>query len=184
MAIPWPSERASRVGLAEFLVAAATLLLGVALTRQHHPDYTSPAALRVVLGGLAALAVCGLAAYRIVRRREYPWLLGLVAIGLLFYEPLPSPYLIVDRVVMSVRDLLLTGASVYFIARTMRSADELERRIQLESLSWSYSIVLVALIGHALLADLLPPLRGPQVASALIASWLVAWLVASIRYQR
>lgn len=184
MTIPWPSERASRAGLLEFLVAGGMLLLGVALTRQPFPEYTSPDSLRSVLGGLAALAVCGLAVHRIVRRREYPWLLGLAALGLLFYEPLPSPYLVVDRVVMSVRDLLLVGASMYFIARTMRSGDELERRIQLESLSWSYAVVLAALIGHALLEDLLPPLRGPLVASALIASWLAAWVVASIRYQR
>jgi len=140
--------------------------------------------MRWVLAGLVALAVCGLAAYRIVRRHEYPWILGLAAVGLLFYEPLPSPYLIADRLAMALRDLVLVGAAVYFLARTMRAADELERRIQLEALSWSYSVVLVALIAHALAEDVLPPLRGPWVASALLGSWVLAWLVASVRYQR
>lgn len=184
MSIPWPSERASRTGLAEFLLAAAMLVLGVALMRRTLLDYTSPGAMRWVLAGLAALVVSGFAAYRIVRRREYPWILGLAAVGLLFYEPTPSPYVVVDRLAMAVRDLALIGAAVLFLARTMRSADELERRIQLEALSWSYSVVLVALIAYPLAEDVLPPLRGPWVASALLGSWVAAWLLASIRYQR
>ncbi len=184
MSIPWPSERASRAGLAEFLVAAAMLAVGVVVMRRTLLHYTSPSAMRWLFVGVAALVACGFAAYPMVRRREYPWILGLVAAGLLLYEPIPSPYAIVDRLAMAVRDIALAVAAAWFLWRTMRSADELERRIQLEALSWSYSVVVVALIAYALAEDVLPPLRGPWVASALLGSWVVAWLVASIRYQR
>ena len=44
--------------------------------------------------------------------------------------------------------------------------------------------MLVALIAYALAEDVLPALRGPWVASALLGSWVVAWVAASIRYQR
>jgi hypothetical protein len=185
MQTPWPSERASRMGLAEFLIAALMLVAGLIVMRRTLLDYTSPGAVRGVLVGFAALVTSGFAAYRIVRRREYPWILGLAAVGLLFYEPLLSPtHNMVDRLAMAVRDVVLVSAAVYFLVRTMRSADELERRVQLEALSWSYSVVLVALIAYALAEDVLPPLRGPWVASALLGSWVVAWVVASIRYQR
>jgi hypothetical protein len=66
----------------------------------------------------------------------------------------------------------------------VRTADELERRTHLEALSWSYTIVVVALICLALVDDVLPPLRGTWVASGMLATWFVAWLVASSRYQR
>ena len=191
MSIPWPSERASRMGLAEFLVAAVMLVAGVVVMRRTLLDYTSPDAIRGVLAGFGALVASGLAAYRIVRRREYPWILGLAAVGLPFYEPIPGAFgppgalgTLFWRLTTSARDFALVAAAAYFLARTMRAADELERRIQLEALSWSYSIVLVALIAHALAEDVLPPLRGPWVASALLGSWVLAWLVASLRYQR
>ncbi len=184
MITPWPTERASRAGLVAFVVAAAFLLVGLSLTRQAFPAYTDARSLRHVLGGLLCLAVSGFAVHRIVRRREYPWLLGLAALALPFYEPLPSPYLLRDRVVMAVRDLALVLAAAWFLVRSMRAGDELERRIQLESLSWSYAVVLVALIAHALAADRLPPLTGPGVASALLGTWLAAWFATSIRYQR
>lgn len=186
MSIPWPSERASRTGLAEFLVAAVMLVTGVVVMRQTLLDYARPGAMRFVLVGFAALVACGFAAYRIVRRREYPWILGLAAVGLVFYEPIPGAFggSVFWRLTTTARDLALVGAAVYFLVRTMRSGDELERSIQLQALSWSYSVVLVALIAYALAEDVLPPLRGPWVASALLGSWVVAWVVASIRYQR
>lgn len=187
MPIPWPSERATSRGLAEFLGATALLLVGVALTRWWAPtEYQSLESARRVLAGLAAFAFSGLIAYRIVRRREYPWILGLAAVGLLFYEPIPGAFggSVFWRATITLRDLALVGAAAYFLARTMRSADELEQRIQLEALSWSYSVVLVALIAYALAEDVLPPLRGPWVAAALLGSWVVAWVAASIRYQR
>ena len=186
MSTPWPSERASRKGLAEFLFAAVMLTAGVVVMRQTLLDYTSPDAMRGVLTGFVALVASGFAAFHIVRRREYPWILGLAAVGLLFYEPIPGAFggSVFWRLTTAVRDLALIGAVTYFLARTMRSTDELERRIQIEALSCSYSLVLVALIVHALAEDVLPPLRGPWVASALLGSWVVAWVAASIRYQR
>jgi hypothetical protein len=187
MTIPWSSERASLKGLAEFLGAAALLVAGVAVTRWWAPtEYQSLESMRRVFSGLVAFALSGLIAYRIVRRREYPWILGLAAVGLAFYEPIPGAFggSVFWRSTISVRDLALVGAAAYYLVRTMRSVDELERRVQLEALSASYAVVLVALIAYALAEDVLPPLRGPWVASALLGSFVVAWVVASTRYQR
>jgi hypothetical protein len=73
---------------------------------------------------------------------------------------------------------------VVFLVRSVRGADELERRVHLEALSWSYAAVVVALVSLALVEDALPPLRGPWVASGMLAAWFVAWVIASVRYQR
>jgi hypothetical protein len=137
----------------------------------------------LLLLGFAALAACGLALFAIVRRREYPWILAFAAIALPMFEPSQAPYSAGDRIVMAVRDLVLVGAAVAFLVRAVHRADELERRTHLEALSWSFTIIVVALVGQALVEDLLPPLRGTWVASAMLATWFVAWVIASIRYQ-
>jgi hypothetical protein len=45
-------------------------------------------------------------------------------------------------------------------------------------------VVLLVLIAHALAEDVLPPLRGVWIASAMLGTWVVAWLLTSLRYQR
>ena len=83
-----------------------------------------------------------------------------------------------------MRRLALVVAVFVFLVRTIGRADELERRTHLEALSWSYAIVVVALVAQALIEDLLPPLRGTWIASGMLAIWFLAWVAASIRYQR
>ena len=84
---------------------------------------------------------------------------------------------------MGVRDLLLIGATVIFIAQSIHRADELERKIHLEALAASYTTVVVLLLIQAMAADVLPPLRATWVASGLLIGWVVAWLVTSWRYR-
>ena len=185
MPIPWPSERISRAGLVEFLIAVAGLVFGVVTLRQAGLTYiTSTNSKWLLPTGLAALAVCGFALFRIVKRREYPWIVAFAAVALPLYEPSQAPYGLADRVVFAIRDLALLAAAVFFLARALRATDELEHRIQLEGLAWSYSVVLVALIAYALAEDILPPLRGVWVASLMLASWALAWAYTSFRYQR
>lgn len=185
MPIAWPSERVTRAGLAELAVAAVTLPAGVLTLRRAGLASRTPDAFWPLLaGGMAALVVCGVAVYRFVRRREYPWVLAFAAVALPLFEPAQAPYHLADRVVMGTRDLVLVGAAVFFLFRTIRGADELERRVHLEALAGSYTAVVVALVALALVEDQLPPLRGTWVASAMLGSWVVAWLASSLRYQR
>jgi hypothetical protein len=182
----WPSERMSRDGLAAFAGAALGLLLGTHLLRRYVDLYPAPMGSRwpLVVFGFGALIAGGCCLFVIIRRREYPWILAFAAIALPMFEPSRAPYHLVDRVIAGFRDLVLVGAAVAFLVRGVRSADELERRTHLEALSWSYGIVAVALVCSALVEDLLPPIRLTWVASAMLATWFMAWVVASLRYQR
>ena len=186
MRLQWPSDRISRRGFADFVVAAAGLPAGAYLCRRAGLIYTAPAsavALPMLLG-LAALVACGAALFAIVRRREYPWLVAFAAVALPLFEPSRAPYNAGDRMLMGIRDLALVAAVAVFLVRAIASADELERRTHLEALSWSYAIVIIALVAQALVEDVFPPLRGTWIASAMLAVWFVAWVAASVRYQR
>ena len=186
MSIPWPSERISRVGLLEFVIACAAFLAGVTLSHRGFLHYLPPERYTHVfmLSGLVGLIVCGVMLFRIARRREYPWIVAFGAVALPFYAPGIAPYASVDRVVMAIRDLALTAAIIVFVRRILRASDELERRIHLEAVTWAFTVVLVALIVYASAEDVLPALRGPWVASAMLAAWAAAWIRASWRYQR
>jgi hypothetical protein len=180
----WLTERASRPGLFAFATAAVSLPAGVLVLQQAGRHYLEAGSRPRLLFGLALLALAGSAAFVIARRREYPWLLALAAVVLPFFDPTQAPYGAGFRALVAARDLVLIGASLWFVAQAVRRADELDRRIHLEALSWSYSAVLVALLVQAMAADVLPPLRATWVASLLLAGWVVAWLVTSVRYQR
>ncbi len=181
----WPTERASRQGLVECAVAAILFPAGVLLLERAGIRYLDKAAsLPLFFGGLALLVLFGVAAFRIARRREYPWLLALAAVALPLFDPTQAPYHPGVRVLAAARDLVLIGATVLFVVQSIQRADELERRIHLEALAWSYTAVLVVLLVQAMAADLLPTLRATWVASGLLAGWVAAWLVTSVRYQR
>ena len=49
---------------------------------------------------------------------------------------------------------------------------------------WVQAAAGPALVCSALVEDALPPIRMTWVASAMLAAWFVAWVVASLRYQR
>lgn len=181
MPLHWPSDRMSRRGVADFAVASIGLLLGVYTLRR--AGLSSPNAPLLLLG-FAALFACGFCLFSIVRRHEYPWILAFAAIALPLFEPSRAPYGVADRVVFAIRDLALVGAAVVFLVRAIGRSDELERRTHLEALSWSYTVIVVALVFLALVEDVLPPIRGTWVASGMLATWFIAWVVASSRYQR
>lgn len=181
----WPTEHASRQGLVECAVGAIMLPAGVLLLEQAGIRYLDKASsLPRFFGGLAMLVLFGVAAFRIARRREYPWLLALAAVALPLFDPTQAPYHGGLRVLAGARDVVLIGATVVFVAQSIQRADELERRIHLEALAWSYTAVVVLLLVQAMAADVLPPLRATWVASGLLAGWVGAWLVTSVRYQR
>jgi hypothetical protein len=185
MILKWPSERITRTGLMEFALAAAGLIAGIFALRRAGVTYLRPGVTGtpMFVFGLAALILCAFALFRIVRRGEYPWILAFAAIALPLFEPSQAPYVFRDRVVMGVRDLALVGATVVYVIRALFRSDELERRTHLEALSWSYAVVVLALVCHALLEDVVP-LRGTWIGSAMLGSWFVAWIIASMRYQR
>jgi hypothetical protein len=182
----WPSERMSRRGLAEFVVAAASLPLGVWALRRAGLTYLAPPSSWAppFFVGFLALFACGLCLFAIVRRREYPWVVAFAAIALPLFEPAQAPYGVGDRVVFAIRDLALVGSVIFFVVRAVRRSDELERRTHLDALAWSYTTVVVALVCLALVEDVLPPIRATWVASGMLASWFIGWVVASSRYQR
>jgi hypothetical protein len=180
----WPTACASRPGLVEFIVGAVLLPVGVLLLQRAGVSYLdTKASLPQFCAGLAALIVTGTVAFRIARRREYPWLLALAAVALPFFDPTQTPYGSGFRIVIGLRDMTLIVVAIMFVAQSVRRADELERRIHLEALAWSYTAVVVLLLIQAMAADVLPPLRATWVASALLAGWVVAWAVTSMRYQ-
>ncbi len=185
-ATSWPSERMSVRGLAAFAAAAVSLPLGTYLLRRATHVYPASIASQwpLLLLGFAALIACGFSLFVIVRRREYPWILAFAATALPMFEPSRAPYHLVDRVIFGIRDLVLVGAAVAFLVKSVRDADELERRTHLEALSWSYGIVAVALVCSALIEDVLPSIRVTWIASGMLATWFIAWVLASLRYQR
>ena len=85
---------------------------------------------------------------------------------------------------VAIRDLALIATAVLFVARSIRRADELERRVHVQAVSWSYIAIVLALISYAMFEDVLPPLHATWVASALLASWMLAWAYESARYQQ
>jgi hypothetical protein len=180
-----PSERISRIGVAEFIGAAATLVAGTLLLRRAGLSYLErPYSYYFFFPGVAALFTSGWLVFRIVRRGEYPWVFGLAAIALPLFQPSVAPYTVRFRVVVAIRDLALISTAVLFVARSIRRADELERRVHVQAVSWSYIAIVLALVSYAMFEDVLPPLHATWVASALLASWMVAWAYESARYQR
>jgi hypothetical protein len=180
-----PSERISRMGVAEFIGAAATLVIGVVVLQRAGLFYLErPYSYVLFLLGIAALFTCGALVFRIVRRGEYPWIFGLAAIALPLFQPSAAPYRVGDRVIFAVRDFALLMTVVLFVARSIHRADELERRVHVQAVTWSYTAVVVGLVSYAMAEDVLPALHATWLASAMLASWVVAWVYESARYQR
>jgi hypothetical protein len=185
MASRWPSDRISSKGCVEFTLAAIAAPAGVLLLRRAGVQYLQPFSAwgPPFVGGLIALVAAGTAAFRIVRQREYPWLVALAAIALLMFDPTLAPYDPGFRLAVAVRDLLLVAAVAAFLVRALREADELERRIHFQALAFSWAAAVIVLVLSAEAADVVR-LRGTWIASAMLATWFACWLVASIRYQR
>ena len=103
---------------------------GVLLLEQAGVRYLDKAgSLPLFFAALTLLGLFGVAAFRIARRREYPWLLALAAVALPLFDPTQAPYHGGFRVLVGARDVVLIGATVVLVAQSIQSGDELERRI-------------------------------------------------------
>jgi hypothetical protein len=174
----------SKAGLAPAVVAAVGLWIGQAFLLHYGRHYLDPSFGRYGIAGGLLLVVAAAATARLVRRADYPWMMLVAAAALPLYEPQNTtdrlPWM---RTASVVFGLVLVVAAVYAFLRMVRRTDELERRVNQEALAFAFAVSLVLAVGWSLLQQVLPPLRGIWVATAMIASWLVGWNAAVRRYR-
>lgn len=174
----------SKEGLVPAVAATAGLWLGQSLLLHFGRHYLDPSMRVYALAGAVGLAVAAVAAVRLARRADYPWLMFVAASALPLYEAqnttdrLPGV-----RVASALYGLALVVVALYAFVRMVARTDELERRINQEALAFAFSSSLVLVMAYSLLQELLPPLRGLWVATAMIATWLVGWNTAVRRYR-
>jgi hypothetical protein len=175
----------SRAGLVPALAGGLGLWAGSLLTQYFGLHYLDTRwSMRLIgIAGLGCLVLCGWAATRLVRRADYPWLMFLAAIAFPLFQPQNKPDSLPWRLESGLSGLALVVLALYAFARMLSRSDELERRIQQEALSFSFSATLVLVVAWNVLQDLLPPLQGVWVASAMSFTWLVGWNLAMRRYQ-
>ena len=175
----------SRRGLWPAVVAAAGLWGGLALVLRAGHLSTAPGRefAASLLAGFLLLVLAGWLVQRLARRRDYPWLMFVAAVAIPLYEPQAKPDTLFWRLTSGAYGLALVLVAVYAFARMVRRTDELERRVNHEALSFAFAASLVLVMAWSLLQDVLPPLQGLWVASAMIAAWLVGWNAAVRRYR-
>ena len=176
----------SRRGLVPALTAVVGLWGGLALVlRAGHLSLDPGREFAAAIGGGAfALALAGWMIHRLVRRRDYPWLIFVAAAALPLYRPQnTTDRLAWVRAASVFFALALVVVAVYAFVRMVRSTDELERRVNQEALSFAFAASLVLVMAWSLLQEVLPPLRGNWVATAMVATWLVGWNAAVRRYR-
>ena len=167
-----------------FVLATAGSLLAAWVGRLAglHGARPGPILLLLVLGWLGALVAAGLATWRLIRQRGYPWLLLLAAVSLLLLRP-GRVEASTWRLEWGFFGLAWTLFAVAFFVRLLRRSDELERRIHLEGAAIGVAIAVPAATIYALFEQVLPPLRGQWVAVALLLAWWSGWMVAAVRYR-
>jgi hypothetical protein len=175
----------SRRGLVPALVASLSLWAGLALALRYGKRYVDAdrELYASLLVGVLGLALAAWMVHRLVRRRDYPWLMFVAAVAIPLYEPQAKPDTLSWRLFSALYGLALVLVAVYAFVRMVRRTDELERRVNHEALSFAFAASLVIVMAWSLLQDVLPPLRGLWVASAMIAAWLVGWNAAVRRYR-
>ncbi len=175
----------SREGLVPAVVATAGLWAGVELLVSFGRQYLDPRwSVRALFAcGLLSLLVAGLMTTRLARRGDYPWLMFVAALAIPLYRPHSKPDVLFWRLFGAAYGLVLVLVAVYAFVRMVARTDERERRINQEALAFAFGVSLVLAMAYALLQDLLPPLQGLWVATAMIAAWLVGWNLAARRYQ-
>lgn len=176
----------SRDGVVPAIVAAGGLWAGMALVLHFGHHYLGPGEVPywALAVGAAVLIVAGVMVSVLLRRRDYPWLMFVAAAILPLYRVQNTT----DRLAWVRATSVLFALGVVVVAvtafvRMVRRTDELERRVNQEALSFAFAVTLVLSVGWSLLQELLPPLRGLWVASAMIAAWLVGWNAAVRRYR-
>lgn len=175
----------SREGLVPAVVASLSLWAGLALALRYGNRYLDAdrELYASLLAGALVLALAGWMVHRLVRRRDYPWLMFVAAVAIPLYEPQAKPDTLFWRLFSALYGLALVLVAVYAFVRMVRRTDELERRVNHEALSFAFAASLVIVMAWSLLQDVLPPLRGLWVASAMIAAWLVGWNAAVRKYR-
>lgn len=176
----------SRSGLVPAVVAVAGLWGGLALVlRAGHLSTDPGRQFAASLGGgaMALLLAVG-TIHRLVRARDYPWLMFVAAAALPLFQPQnTTDRLAWVRAGSIVFALSLVVVTVYGFVRMVRRTDELERRVNQEALSFAFAVTLVLSVAWSLLQEVLPPLRGLWVASAMIGAWLLGWNAAVRKYR-
>jgi MFS family permease len=175
----------SRPGLVPAIVASVSLWGGLALALRYGNRYLdADRGLHAsLLGGALLLALAGWMVHRLIRRRDYPWLMFVAAVAIPLYEPQAKPDTLFWRLSSALYGLALVLVAVHAFVRMVRRTDELERRVNHEALSFAFAASLVIVMAWSLLQDVLPPMRGLWVASAMIAAWLVGWNAAVRKYR-
>ena len=179
------SQGMSREGMAPAIAVAVSLWLGAELVQLFGRHYLDPGwGVRAVFfsGLLCLFAACAMTT-RLARRRDYPWLMFVAVIAIPLYQPQNKPDSPGWRIFGAAYGLVLVLVAVFAFVRMVARTDELERRINHEALALAFGVSLVLSMGYALLQDLLPPLQGLWVATAMIATWLVGWNWAARRYR-
>jgi hypothetical protein len=98
-----------------------------------------------------------------------------------FKMPLPL------RAVVAVLPLLPSLGYVFCVVRMFRRADELQRRIQLESLGFAFPATAILVMAIDLLeqAKIVPGIRWgwSGLVTAMCLFWIAGWAMASRRYR-
>jgi hypothetical protein len=145
-------------------------------------DQRRPLAL-LVAAWFAMLVVAGVAAWRLVRREVYAWLLPLAALNLFLLEPGRTGDARTWRLEWGVMGVAWTLAAAWIFARQLRRNDELERRLHLEGAAIGLVAALLIAVAYALFETRLPPLRASWVAIALLLAWWGGWMLTARRYR-
>ena len=98
-----------------------------------------------------------------------------------FKMPLPL------RAAVAVLPLLPSLGYVFCVVRMFRRADELQRRIQLESLGFAFPATAILVMAIDLLeqAKIMPSIRWgwSGLVTAMCLFWIAGWVMASRRYR-
>ena len=170
-------------GVPWFVVAVLATLGGAALATRAGLEAPSFTLVVLLAGTLALLVLAGLAAWQLVRRGIGSWLLPLAALNLVLLQPGRAGEARTWRLEWGVMGLLWTCAAVLVFARSLRRADELERRLHLEGTFLGLAAALLAAVAYALFEPRLPALRAQWVAVGLLVAWWAGFLTAARRYR-
>ncbi len=106
---------------------------------------------------------------------------GATAVFVLTKLPVPA------RAALVALPLLFSFGYVACVVRMFRHVDELQRRIQLESLGFAFpaTALLVIAVDLAEQARVVPVVRWgwPGLVTAMCVLWLAGWLMATRRYR-
>jgi hypothetical protein len=171
-----------------FALSALGLAGGEWLTERavsHAALATAPTAADrgLLLAGLAAILLSGIAAWKLARAGVYSWLLPLAALSLALLRPGRAGDVRTWRLEWGVMGLVWTLLALVIFVRLLRRSDELERRLHLEGASFGLALGLLAAVAYALFEPRLPELRAQWVAVVLLLSWWLGYLATARRYR-